>query len=477
MALTKAEEKELLMLLELEAKENAEVTTKQKKFIYAKADEVLYGGAAGGGKSYGQLIDANRKALQYPGIRQLILRRTFPELKRSLITVSFTVIPNNVASYNQTDHIWNYKQVKGHKKHSIIEFGFCDSDADVTKYQSAEYDIIRFDELTHFSEFQYSYLISRIRGANPFPKQIKSSTNPGGIGHGWVKARFIDNKIPEQVYTDEYGRTSIFIPAKVQENTFLMEADPKYIQRLEQLPEIDKEALLHGNWDIFEGQYFTEFNRRVHVIEPFNIPDEWRRYVVMDYGLDMLACYWIATDQNNKAYVYKELYQSGLIISDAAQAIHSMTTEKVYEYIAPPDLWNKRQETGKSAAEIFGENGIWLVKASNDRIQGWYNMKEWLKPYQDEFDETTANLLIFKNCVNLIRCLPEAQCDQKNPNDVAKEPHEITHSIDAIRYFLAVRPCPTRASAVKVKEKLSAEFKKYDKQMKQQYKFRRRTRF
>lgn len=409
-------------------------------FIEADADEVLYGGAAGGGKSYGQLIDAFLFALKYNGSKQLILRNSFPELQRSLILVSVILYPKEIASYNQSSHVWRF--VNG----SLIEFGYLEGDKDVSKYQSAEYDLIRFDELTHFSEFQYTYMISRIRGANNFPKQIKSSTNPGSKGHAWVKARFIDNKIPEKVYTDDLGRKKVFIPAKVQENTFLMDADPNYIQRLEQLPEDQRRALLDGDWDVFEGQYFTEFSRDLHVINSIEIPSHWRRYITLDYGLDMLACYWIAVDTHGKAYVYKELYQSNLVISDAVEAIKSMMAEgeDIHDIFAPPDLWNRRQETGKSAADLFGEYGLRLYKASNDRIQGWYNLKEYLKPYSDEQGIQTANLLIFSNCVNLIRCLPQLQHDEKKPNDIANDPHEITHAPDAIRYFIAGRPATTK---------------------------------
>jgi PBSX family phage terminase large subunit len=191
--------------------------------------------------------------------------------------------------------------------------------------------------------------------------------------------------------------------------------------------------------------YFPEFKRETHVIEPFVISSDWRRYRVIDYGLDMLACYWIATDTSNKAYVYKELYQSNLIISEAAKAIRSMTldSENIYQTIAPPDLWNRRQETGKSAAELFQNNGLYLQQADNNRLQGWLNLKEWLKPYDDEQLIKTANLVIFSNCVNLIRCLSQILRDEKEPNDCATEPHELTHSCDAIRYWIAGRPVST----------------------------------
>lgn len=444
---------------------NFTLTRKQNEFIGSTADEVLYGGAAGGGKSYGQLIDAFLYALKYPGSKQLILRRTFPELERSLILVSLTIYPKEICKYKGTTHRWEFKNK------SFIEFGYCDSEKDVAKYQGAEFDVIRFDELTHFTEYQYTYLISRIRGVNNFPKQIKCSTNPGGVGHAWVKAKFIDNKEPMKEYTDDLNRKSIFIPAKVQENKFLMESDPLYVKRLEQLPEKDRKALLEGEWDIFEGQYFTEFRKDIHVIQPFIIPEHWDRYVTLDYGLDMLACYWIAIDEQNKAYVYKELYESGLIISDAAKKILEVNDkDNIKLFYAPPDLWNKRQETGKSAAEIFYNNGVLLKKSKNDRVNGWYAVKEWLKPYESIDTHTgkgliTADLKIFANCKNLIRTLPQLQIDGRNPNDVANEPHELTHGPDAIRGFCGMRTAPTKI-AKEDSDKITPE-QKHNKMIKQ----------
>ena len=145
------------------------------------------------------------------------------------------------------------------------------------QYQSAEYDVIRFDELTHFTEYMYVYMLSRCRGANPYPKYIKSSTNPGGIGHSWVKARFIDIGEPNTIHNikQEDGTTTsrIFIPSLVQDNLFLMSNDPDYLKRLQNLPEKEKKALLYGEWDIFDGQFFTEFKRDIHVCKPFKIPE------------------------------------------------------------------------------------------------------------------------------------------------------------------------------------------------------------
>lgn len=406
-----------------------QITRRQREFLKATADEVLFGGAAGGGKSYGQLIDALLYALKYPRSKQLILRRTFPELEKSLIRVSLELYPKELYRYNSANHVGRF--VNG----SIIDFAYCDRETDVYKYQSAEYDVIRFDELTHFTETMYTYLLSRVRGANDYPKQVKSSTNPGGVGHQWVKARFIDLGAPDEVHDTPEG-SRIFLPSRVQDNRFLIEKDAGYLKRLDNLPEAQRRALKYGDWDIFEGQYFSEFRREIHVCRPFAIPAHWRRYITIDYGLDMLAALWIAVDEQKNAYVYREVYQSGLIISDAAGKIKAASgTENIYLTLAPPDLWNRRQETGRSVADIFAEQGIYLSKTGNDRIDGWMAVKEWLKPIVDERGIRRAKLQIFPHCVNLIRTLPALQYDIRNPNDVATEPHELTHAPDALRGF------------------------------------------
>lgn len=409
------------------------ITKKQQAFIDSQAFETLFGGAAGGGKSYGQLVDGLLYALKYPKSKQIIFRTTFADLEKSLIRTSMNLYPLSIADYNSSKHTWKFKNG------SIVDFGYIQYEKDVYQYQSAEYDVIRFDELTHFTEFMYTYMISRCRGANPYPKCIKSSTNPGGVGHNWVKERFIDIGAPNVIHTCklETGETTtrIFIPSLVQDNKFMLTYDPDYIKRLDALPEKERRALKYGDWDIFDGQFFTEFKRDIHVIEPFEIPKDWYIYFVMDYGLDKLAGYWIAVDYNNNAYVFREVYESNLLVSQARDKIKEMTNEQIYLYLAPPDLWNRHKETGKSTADIFEEGDITLYKTNNDRIQGWLQMKEWLKPYKDEQGCMTAKLKIFNTCKNLIRCLPQVQHDEKRVGDIANEPHELTHSVDAIRGF------------------------------------------
>ena len=409
------------------------LTPRQTAFVRADAFEVLYGGAAGGGKSYGQMADALLYAYRYPGSRQLILRRTYGELERTLLRLAMELYPRKSFTYLSSRHEGRFSNG------SVLDFGGIENENDVYKYQSAEYDVIRFDELTHFSEGSYRYLLSRVRGANGYPKQVKSTTNPGGPGHGFVKARFIDPAAPDELFYAD-GTSRLFLPATLRDNPFLTGADPDYGKRLLLLPERERRALLDGDWDVFEGQYFHEFDRRVHTCAPFPIPAHWRRYRALDYGLDMLACYFIALDERGRAYVYKEIYQPGLIASAAAKEILRLTDEPIRATYAPPDLWSRHKDTGRSTAEIFGENGIALSRVRAERVQGWMALKEWLAVGQDEQGQEAAGLCIFHNCRNLIRTLPALCVDPLNPNDVAREPHELTHAPDALRYFVAGRP-------------------------------------
>ncbi len=313
------------------------VTKKQFSFIMADATEVLFGGAAGGGKSYAQIIDALIYALKYSSSKQLIVRRSYPELEKSLIRTAIALYPTKIFTYNSTKHSGRFKNG------SIIDFASCDSERELYKFQSSEYDVIRFDELTHFTEDVYLYLISRLRGANSFPKQIKSCTNPGGVGHNWVRERFINSNCKDTKREFSSG-SRIFIESRVFDNRFLLESDPQYVKRLENLREKDKKALLFGNWDVFEGQYFTEWDRDVHTIKPFLVPEYYKYYFTMDYGFDMAAFYWIAVDTKGCAYVVREFCQgkdngkSPLIISEAAKVIKELTKEKISLYLAPPDI-------------------------------------------------------------------------------------------------------------------------------------------
>ena len=414
------------------------LTRKQKAFVFATEAEVLFGGAAGGGKSYGQMADALLFALKFPGSKQLVLRRTFAELDKSLIRLSLSLFPRDIYSFNSSSHTGRFKNG------SIIDFGYCAAEIDVYQYQSAEYDVIRFDELTHFTESQYIYLLSRVRGANSFPKQVKSSTNPGGVGHSWVKARFVDPAPSGESFVGDDGLDRIFIPSLLSDNKFLSEGDPRYKERLLALPEREKKALLYGDWNIFEGQYFTEFDPALHVIQPFEIPAGWRKYRTVDYGLDRLACLWIARAPDGNSYVYREFCKSNLTISQAAREILDRTpqSEDIYATLAPPDLWSRSQETGRSKASIFSEYGVNFTKTQNDRECGWLAVKELL------LGGGGIGIRFFSTCTEIIRCLPALTVDKLRPTDCSTEPHELTHAPDALRGYAIFYSRPAEEKAV-----------------------------
>ncbi len=404
--------------------------SKQEEFFCATQRFVAYGGARGGGKSWAARTKAVMLALAYSGIQILFLRRTLVALRENHI-YPLKKLLNGIATYKSTTREFVFKNG------SRIVLGYCSAEDDVLQYQGQSYDVIFMEEATQFSEFQYQALTESNRSSGlckeKFEPRMYLTCNPGGVGHGWVKRLFIDKNYRRSEQAGDYK----FIKSLVYDNKYLIKNSPNYVKALENLDSVRRKAMLYGDWDVFEGQYFNEFNRDIHVKKPFVIPKHWKRYISIDYGLDMLACLWIALDERGKAYVYKELYESGLIISDAARRIREINgDDEITMRFAPPDMWNRRQETGKSAADIFLENGLYFYKSNNNRIQGWYELKEWLKPYSDEQKIMTARLVIFENCTNLIRTLTSLVHDKKNPNDVSGEPHELTHAPDALRGFV-----------------------------------------
>ena len=413
-----------------------EPNPRQKEFFRAKARFVAYGGARGGGKSWAARVKAVLLAFRYPGIQILLVRRTLAELRENHILPLLQLL-QGAAFYKDQSKEFVFSNS------SRIKLGYCKNELDVLQYQGQAYDVIMLEEATQFTEFQFQAFTECSRSSglcrSPFPPRMYFTCNPGGVGHGWVKRLFIDRNYREQERPEDY----VFIPARVWDNAYLMEHSPEYVRTLENLPEERRKAMLYGDWDIFEGQYFGEFSRELHVIEPFDIPDWWVRYRTMVYGLDMLACYWIAMDGQGRAYVYRELFEPDLIISRAAERILEESAEPVAATFAPPDMWNRRQDTGQSVAELFSGHGIGLVKAGNDRVMGWLALREWLRPGTDEFGKPSAGMRIFSNCRHLISDLPALTFDDKRPGDCRTEPHEITHGPDAIRYFVAGRPAPS----------------------------------
>lgn len=417
---------------------------KQKQFCQSRSRYTAYGGARGGGKTHVLLRKAAGGALTYPGIKILIVRREYPELEQNIILPMQKLIPPEVGSYNGSMRMMFF--CNG----SIIKFGHYGA-GDDQEYQGLEFDWIFMEEATQFSESQFRTLGACLRGATKFPRRMYLTCNPGGIGHLWVKRLFVDREYREGEKAKDYT----FIPATVDDNPQLLEASPEYKQMLDLLPEDVRRAWRYGDWNAMAGTFFPEFRKETHVIAPFvRVPREWKKYRAFDYGLDMFACLWVAVDFEGRAYVYREVQQSGLIVSEAAKLANALTPpeEHIEFTIAPPDMWNRQKDSGRSMAEIFAQNGLGLLKASNNRVQGWMAVKELLKPMKSDTDR--PGLLVTENCVGLIRNLPAIQHDEKNPSDCATEPHEITHICDAARYF-----CVTRVlGAQKIEEKIVDDF-------------------
>lgn len=410
----------------------------QQEFFASRCKYTAYGGARGGGKTWASSRKAIGGALRWPGIKILMIRREYDDMRNSLIEPMLAILPQEIATYNGTLNIIYF--VNG----STIKFGNMPGygAAVAGKYQGQEYDWIFMEEATQFTEQEFRGLGACLRGVNKIPKRFYLTCNPGGVGHHWVKRLFVSREFRDGENPADY----CFIKATVEDNKDLMESSPDYVQALDLLPEDIRNAHRYGDWDALAGTYFSEFRPELHTCKPFRIPDEWPRYRAFDYGLDMFACLWIAVDFSGRCYVYREYCESDLVVSDAARVMRACTPpeERVSFTIAPPDMWNRQKDSGKNMAELFMQNGIGLLKASNSRIQGWLALKELMKLRKDG----KPGLIIFSDCKSLIEFLPALQHDTKNPSDCAKEPHEITHAPDALRYFAVMRTMPAIKNAV-----------------------------
>lgn len=397
----------------------------QWKFFLSTAKYTCYGGARGGGKSWAIQRKAPMGAYEYKGIRILILRREYGDMENSIISPMLKILAPGSYTYNKSDHMITF--ING----STIKFGNMPGYGAAVegKYQGQEYDWLFIDEATQFLESEFRGLAAMIRGANKIPKRVYLTCNPGGPGHNWVKRLFIDRKFKKGENPKDY----VFIPATVDDNKDLMEANPDYVQQLELLPEDKRRAHRYGDWNALAGTYFEEFTDGIHTCNPFPIPRGWARYRAFDYGLDMFFCLWIAVDPAGRCYVYRQYAMSDLVVSEAARIQLEKTApeENITFSIAPPDMWARNRESGKTQAAMFAENGVGLLRADNNRKQGWAALKELFKVQPDGL----PNLIIFNTCESLIDCIKCLMHDDNDPNDVAKKLHDITHGPDALRYF------------------------------------------
>lgn len=446
--MTYLDKKTAITNLAIDVKQRA--NPKQRLFFEAKTRYIGYGGALGGGKSWAVQRKASGLCVQYPGITCLIIRKTYPELTQNHIQ-PLQLLLDGIATYKDVDKTFYF--YNGSK----IICGYLDNDKSLTRYQGNEYDCVFIDEATNHTYYQVNILGSRVRGANDFPKRMYFTCNPGGVGHQWVKRLFIDKRYNETEDPNDYT----FIPATVYDNKVLMERDPEYIKTLDNLDPKVRAAYRDGNWDALAGQYFSEFDRNVHVVEPFTIPDHWKRYCGMDYGLDCLAIVWLAIDERGNAYVYREFAEEGVKIAEASQRyLQHSYDEHILATYAPPDMWGRSQESGKEKVNIFYDNG-WtnLVKSNNNREAGWLAVADLLKVIDVGEGIKECRLHIFSNCLRLIEYLPALQIDEKKPTDCATEPHEITHLPDALRYALvqwytATKVKPVQSELCEIKQRI-----------------------
>lgn len=407
---------------------------RQQEFFNSRTRFTAYGGARGGGKSWALRRKLIALCLRYPGIRCLLVRRTYPEIYANHV-IPFLKEYGRLLQYRDSEKALLLPQK------SRIDLGYCAADRDALRYQGQEYDIIAIDEATQLNEFSFSIFKACLRGTSPYPRRMYLTCNPGGVGHTWVKRLFIDR----EYRTGEDPADYTFIPALVYDNTALTEADPGYVRSLESLPERLRNAWLLGRWDVFEGQFFPEFDTAIHVCQPSAIPNNIKRFAALDYGFDMLAALLMGIDCDGNFYVLRELCMPDLTLSEAAERVALLCRGEEAEFaVASPDLWNRRQDSGRSGFEIMqAVNGMPPMIAADDRrIPGWRVLREYLSAAPPK-----PCLRILPGCRELIRCLPALLCDQNRPEDASGEPHRITHAPEALRYALMSRcppPAPSR---------------------------------
>ena len=445
----------------------------QAAFMARPEYEALYGGAAGGGKSDALVIEALRQ-VRIPHYKALILRKTYPQLAE-LIEKTMNYYPRAFpkARYNDSRHAWTFPS--GAK----ILFGSMQYTKDRTKYQGQAYDYIAFDELTHFTWDEYSYLFSRNRPNGPGTRvYIRATANPGGVGHGWVKDRFITAAPPMQTIWDavkwrepdgrerKAWRSRIFVPARVFDNPALLTNDPDYVARLASLPEADRKALLEGDWDSFSGQVFTEWRndpahyddrRGSHVIRPFAVPQTWRIIRAMDWGYSKpFSVGWYAVDHDGRLYRIRELYgctgepNVGVKwpVSRLAEEIRriehddpNLTGRSIYG-VADPAIFQR--DGGESIAETMERAGVYFDRGDHSRLPGKQQIHNRLA-----FDEKGVPMLyIFSTCRHMIRTLPALVYSQTDVEDVDTAGED--HAYDELRYCAMLSPVnPPRRQMVR----------------------------
>ena len=428
----------------------------QTEFLSSNEREVLYGGSAGGGKSYAMLADPVRY-LNNPQFRGLLIRRTTEEL-RELISVSKQLYPEAIPNIRFMERDKTWVAPSG----ATLWLSYLDRDDDVTRYQGQAFSWIGFDELTQWaSPYPFDYMRSRLRTAKGSGLELyqRATTNPGGAGHQWVKKMFID-PAPHgkafwatdietgQILTMPKGHSREgeplfkrrFIPATLFDNPYLAE-DGMYEANLLSLPEYQRKQLLEGNWDVNEGAAFPEWNRQVHVVEPYSIPNSWSKFRACDYGYGShTGVVWIAVAPSEQLVVYRELYVSKVLATDLADMVlEAEADDGTIRYgVLDSSLWHKRGDTGPSLAEQMIVRGCrWRPsdRSRGSRVAGKNAIHRRLQI--DEFTEE-PRIVFFNTCTNIISQLPALPLDKNNSEDVDTNSED--HLYDALRYGVMTRP-------------------------------------
>jgi len=428
----------------------------QTEFLAASEQEVLYGGAAGGGKSFGLLADPMRY-FHNPNFNGLILRRTNDEL-RELIWKSQELYPKAFPGAKWAEKKSQWTLPSGAK----LWLTYLEREDDVRRYQGLAFSYIAFDELTqHPTPFAWDYMRSRLRTTDPdLPIFMRATTNPGGAGHGWVKQMFIDPAPANQAFvaTDlssgeplEYPEghekagqplfSRRFIPASLTDNPYLMEGG-QYEANLLSLPENQRRQLLEGDWAVADGAAFPEFRQSIHVVEPFEIPHNWVRFRSADYGYSSWsAIHWYAIDPAFETLiVYRELYLSKHTGKDLGRAVLDAEMGDSIKFgILDSSCWHNRGQIGPSIAEEMITMGCrWRPsdRTAGARVAGKNQLHERLK-----VDEETGHpgIVFFNTCRQIIADLPVIPSCPKGSDDIDQR-YASDHTYDSLRYGLMSRP-------------------------------------
>lgn len=381
----------------------------------------LYGGAASGGKSYYlrwisiYLLLYYRAKYGLTGVRVGLFCEDYPALKDRHISKLVYEFPDWLGTYNKQEHEFTLAPMYGS---GVIAFRNLD---DPSKYLSSEFAAILVDELTKNEREKFDFLVLRMRWPGVEDPKFIAATNPGGIGHGWVKKLWIDQDFSEETFKPS---DFCFVQAKYLDNKYIPE---DYESQLDALPEAMRRAYKDGDWDVFAGQFFTEFRRAEHVIEPFSDDATWAwfnslpSYCGLDYGYTNPSCVLWGKWHDDTLYIYRELYEKGLTYEQLSLKVQELENPQLV--YADPSIWAKKDSPTSGADKM---KPLRLRQAMNDRVIGWNFLKQLLK---------TKKVKIFSTCVNLIRTIPYMVHDERNVEDLDTTAED--HAVDAWRYLAA----------------------------------------